>query len=450
MTYDIGVIGGGPGGYVAAIKAAQLGAKVILFERDSLGGTCLNRGCVPTKALLKSAELFRQVKEAAAYGIAVGGCNVDFPGVMRRKDGIVRQLTGGVAGLLKKNGVTVVMQEAALLNKNAIRAGGETYGVKNVILAMGSKPAKPPIRGIEHAKNSDDVLKMERLPASVAIIGGGVIGVEFASVLAALGTKVTIVELLPTVLNMADDAVIEAAERLLKKQGVEIVTGAKVREILPDGLLYEGDAGIVKAAAEMTVVATGRVPDTDAGELDRLGIAHDRGRIVTDARMRTSVPGIYAIGDLNGVSMLAHTASREGVVAVKNILGQNCLMSYDFIPSCVYTAPEIAWIGMSEKDAKKMGVRYKTGVFPLAGNSKSLIEGEADGFIKLIADASTDELIGGHMVCGHATDMVAELGVLMHLEGTAEDIAETVHPHPTVSESVMEAAEALLGKAIHF
>lgn len=449
MTYDIGVIGGGPGGYVAAIKAAQLGARVILFERDSLGGTCLNRGCIPTKALLKSAELFRQIQEAGAYGISVGGYHVDFPGAMRRKDGIVRQLTGGVGALLKKNGVTVVMQEATLLNKNSIRAGGETYSVNNVILATGSKPAKPPIKGIEHALNSDDVLSMERLPSTAAIIGGGVVGVEFAAMLASLGTKVTIVELLPSILSMADDAVIETAESLLQKKGVEIVTRARVREILPDGLLYEGGSGIVKIAAEIAVIAAGRVPDTDVHQLDQLGIAHDRGRIRTDARMRTNIPGVYAVGDLNGISMLAHTASREGVVAVKNILGQDCLMSYDAIPSCVYTTPEIAWIGMTEKDAQRMGIRYKAGVFPMAANGKSLIEGETEGFIKLIADASTNELIGGHLVCSHATDMVAELGVMMHLEGTAEDIAETIHPHPTVSESVMEAAEALLGKAVH-
>jgi len=450
MTYDIGVIGGGPGGYVAAIKAAQMGAKVVLFERDSLGGTCLNRGCVPTKSLLKSAEVFRQAQEAGTYGISVQGCGVDFSGVMKRKDAVVRQLTGGVGALLKKNGVTVVMREAALLDANSIRAGGEAYGVKNVILATGSKPARPPVKGIEHAVDSDYVLSMGALPKSAAIVGGGAIGVEFAAMLVAFGSKVTIVEMLPAVLNMADDAVIEHTRKRFLRQGVDVETGARVREILPDGLLYETDEGTKRVTAEITVVATGRVPDTDVRELDRLGISHEKGRIKTDAHMRTSLPGVYAIGDLNGISMLAHTASREGVVAVKNIMGQPCRMSYDAIPSCVYTTPEIAWIGMTERDAKRAGIRYKTGIFPTAANAKSLIEGETDGFVKLIAEESTNELVGAHLVCSHATDMIAEFGLLMHMEGTAEDIAGTVHPHPTVSESAMEAAEALLGKAIHF
>jgi dihydrolipoamide dehydrogenase len=315
---------------------------------------------------------------------------------------------------------------------------------------MGSSPARPPIKGIENSVDSDYILSMKELPKSAAIIGGGVIGVEFAVMLAGLGCSVTIIEMLPTVLNMADDAIIEYTEKMLKQQGISVVTEARVKEILPDGPVYETASETEKVYADITVVATGRVPNTDQKQLDQLGIEHDRGRVKTDRCMRTNIPGIYAIGDLNGVSMLAHTASREGIVAVNNILGKTCFMTYDKIPSCVYTSPEIAWIGMNEKDAKKLGITYKTGTFPMLANGKSLIEGESSGMIKLIADALTGEIIGGHMVCGHATDMIMELGILMGLEGLADDIAESVHPHPTLSESIMEAAEALLGRAVHF
>lgn len=450
MDYEIGVIGGGPGGYVAAIKAAQMGASVVLFERDSLGGTCLNRGCIPTKALLKSAQVYRQALDAAAYGVKIGEVSLSLQEVMARKDGVVGQLVSGVGGLLRKNGVQVVKASAELLGDGIVRVDGERWLCRDVILAMGSKPARPPIPGIEHAWNSDDVLSMESVPSSVVIVGGGVIGVEFASLLSAFGAEVTIVEMLPSVLAMADDLVIEQARKILARQGVKIHCGAAVREILPGEVVFQDQDGVHQVRADAIVVATGRVPNVDIKRLDALGIAHDHGRIQTDARMRTSRPHVYAIGDLNGKSMLAHTASREAVVAVRDILGQQAAMEYGGIPSCVYTTPEISWIGMTEREAKKAGLSYKTAVFPMAANGKSLIEGESGGMVKLIADAGTGELLGGHLVCVHATDIIMELGALMGMEGVAADLAEAVHPHPTVSEAVMEAAEAILGKAVHF
>lgn len=447
--YDIGIIGGGPGGYVAAIRAAKLGAKVVLFDDGTVGGTCLNRGCIPTKALLKSARMYQEMKEAEEYGIQASAVTVDFPAVMKRKDDIVRQLTSGVAGLLKKNGVTLIRERAVAGNRNTIHAGGESYAVKNVILATGSVPARPSIPGIEYAHDSDYVLTLEQLPDSMVIIGGGVIGVEFASIFRTFGAAVTIVEMLPDILNTADTAVIEYTQRLLKKAGVEIICNARVTQIDAEGLVYEKNGSRGRVKATLVLAAGGRVPNTDPVMLDRLGIRHERGRIETDEKMQTSVPGIYAIGDVNGRSMLAHTASREGEAAVDHILGRFSPMDYGQIPCCVYTTPEIAWIGMTEQEASALGIPYQSSTFPMAGNGKSLIEGESDGFIKLLSDLRTGEVLGAHLVCAHATDMIMEVGILMKLEGLAEDIADSVHPHPTVSEAVMEAAAGLAGMAVH-
>lgn len=265
-----------------------------------------------------------------------------------------------------------------------------------------------------------------------------------------LDCKVTVVEMLPHLLSMADASVIDYIEKKFRKSGIEVLTGSAVQEILQDGLVCKTGNEIKKIQAECVVVATGRVPNTNRSELDRLGIRHDRGRVETNEKMQTSVRHIYAIGDANGKSMLAHTASREAIIAVNNILGKPCTVSYDAIPSCVYTTPEIAWVGLTEKQAGEMGLEYKTGLFPTLANGKSLIEGETDGFLKIIADEKTGEILGVHYVCAHATDMIAEIAALMNAEGTVEDICNTVHPHPTVSESVMEAAEAVFGKSIHF
>lgn len=450
MMYDIGIIGGGPGGYVAAIKAAQMGAKVILFEEDHLGGTCLNHGCIPTKAILQSAMVYRQVKEAAMYGVNVGQADIDFSRIMKRKEDIVHKLVGGVGSLLKKNGVKVVNARATLRGNHFVAAGNDVYEFKNIILATGSKPASIPVPGAENAKDSTYVLSMDTLPSSMAIVGGGVIGLECAMMFSELGCKVTMVEMLPNMLAIADDMVIELVEKQLKKFGITTVNNVSVSEILPDGLAYKDETRVHRIQAECTVVATGRVPNTDIAMLDALGIQCERGRIVTDDCMRTSLRGVYAIGDANGKSMLAHTARREAFVAVRNIMGESCTMSYDAIPTCVYSIPEIAWVGLTEREVRKMGIEYKVGKFPMRANGKSLIEGETDGWIKVIADSHTGEILGAHLVCAHATEMVMEFAVLMSVEGTIEDMVEAVHPHPTVSEGAMEAAEAVFGLSIHY
>ncbi|MDR1943663.1 MAG: dihydrolipoyl dehydrogenase [Synergistaceae bacterium] len=447
--FDIAIIGGGPGGYVAAIKAAQSGASCVLFEEDEVGGVCLNRGCIPTKTFIKSAHVLNTLKEAGAYGVDAGEFSLNYPRVLERKKNVVRQLTRGVAGLLKKNGVTLVRQRAEITSPGSIKTETETYEAKNIILATGSKPAAPPIPGIEHSVNSDYVLSMETLPKSAAIVGGGVIGVEFATYLSAFGVKVYIVEMLPDIIAAADSDVISVAGRMLKSLGVEVWTKAKVVSIDSGGLKFVNSEGAEQRLdAEMVLCASGRSPNTDVAMLDKLGVRHTRGAVETDGRMRTNVDGIYAIGDINGKWMLAHTASAEGAVAVENILGREAVMRYDLIPQCIYTMPEIAWAGLTEKQATEKGISFKKGVFPMMANGKSLIEGETTGFIKLLVNES-QEIIGGHIVCAHATDMIAEIAMVIQMKGTARDIAHTIHAHPTISETVMEAAEAVIGKATH-
>ena len=451
MKYDIGIIGGGPGGYVAALRGAQLGAKVVLFEKDTLGGTCLNRGCIPTTTLLKSADILRQAEKADKFGVSVGPIVLDYKKVKGRKDSIVSQLTGGVAGLLKKNGVEVIYKEAKIAGKGRIEAEGDIYETGAIILAAGSRPSRPPIPGIEHAVDSTWMLEQSSLPTSMAIVGGGVIGVEFAAAFRAFGVKVTIIEMLPKVLNMADDMVIASAQKLLEREGIEVITGAKVEKIGPCSITYETEEGSFTKAVDVVLAAVGRVPETDGPLLKLLGIQQERGRVVTDSYMRTTVPGIYAIGDVNGTSMLAHTASREGIVAVNHIMGQDTApMQYERIPSCVYTTPEIAWIGMTEKEAAAMELDYLTGEFPLAGNGKALVEGETLGRIKIISLKKTGEILGAHLVCPHATDMIMEIGACMEAEGTIDDIRAAIHPHPTVSEGMWEAAEDERDMAIHW
>ncbi|MDR1378051.1 MAG: dihydrolipoyl dehydrogenase [Synergistaceae bacterium] len=447
--FDIAIVGGGPGGYVAAIRAAQMGASCVLFEADEVGGVCLNRGCIPTKTFIRSAQVLNMIKRSRIYGIDIAEVKLDYPRVLERKQNVVKQLTRGVAGLLKKNGVTLVRQRAEIVSSSEIKTESETHQVKNIILATGSKPAVPPIPGIEHAVDSDYVLSMKSLPQSVAIIGGGVIGVEFATYLASFGVKVTIVEMLPDIIAAADGDVVSVTAKMLKSLGVVVWTKAKVVSIDAGGLTFQNSEGAEQRLdAEMVLCASGRSPNTDRDALDKLGIQHVKGAIETDDHMRTNVENIYAIGDVNGKWMLAHTASAEGIVAVENILGKNSTMRYDLIPQCIYTMPEIAWVGLTEKQAKEKSIAYKKGVFPMMANGKSLIEGETAGMVKLLASES-GELIGGHIVCTHATDMIAEIVLAIQMKGAAHDVARTIHAHPTVSETVMEAAEALMGKAIH-
>lgn len=461
--YDVAIIGGGPGGYVAAVKAAQLGLKTVLFEQERLGGVCLNKGCIPTKTLLKSAEVYHTIKNASVFGIKASGCEVDFAAVMKRKNEVVARLTSGVGALLKANGVEVVKKLATILSNSEIQAGETVYSAKNIIIASGSKPMLPPIKGIDSPSvlTSDELLSIDHIPASIVIVGGGVIGVEFAFLLSEFGCKVTIVEMLDSVIAMADADVCAIMTKMLLARGIVLICGAKVVEIGKNGLIYEKDGKSAQVEAQSVLVSVGRVPNSDFAVLDKLGIKHERGKITTDERLKTSVRGIYAIGDVNGKWMLAHKASAEGIVAVENIAAEilsardifsaehSAVMHYDRIPQCIYTTPEIAWVGLTEKQARDLKLDIKCASFPMSANGKSMAEGNTTGFVKLISDAKTGELLGAHLVCAHATDMISEIVLGMNAEVCAQDIAKTIHPHPTVSESIMEAAEALIGKAIH-
>jgi dihydrolipoamide dehydrogenase len=452
MLYDVAIIGGGPGGYVSAIKAAQMGGSVLLIEKENLGGVCLNKGCIPTKALLKCAGTYKSIKEAARFGININGVTIDFKMMMTRKQEVVKTLVNGIKGLMRANKVEVVNGEGRILDAAHIAVGDKVYEAKNIIIATGSRPFMPNIKGIDSANvmDSDKLLSMEVLPASIAIIGGGVIGVEFAVLLSELGCKVTIIEMMDDILFMADTEVIKELKGILRKNDIEIITSAKVTEINGSMVSFEKDGKIASVKSEKVLVSVGRTPNTNIQELDSLGIRHKNGKIDTDEKMCTSVKGIYAIGDVNGKYMLAHVASEEGIVAVENIFGHDSSMSYEAIPQCIYSHPEIAWVGITEKEARERGCDVDIGRFPIAANGKSLAEGETTGFIKVVTDKKYNEILGVHMVCSHATDMVAEAVLAINMEATAKEVATAIHPHPTVSEALMEAANAAIGKAIHF
>lgn len=467
--YDIAVIGGGPGGYVAAIKAAQEGKTVCLAEKDKLGGVCLNRGCIPTKAFLKSIEVLNTLRASEEYGVVqadISKAKIDMKKMLKRKNSVVRKLTGGVDMLLKANKVAIYKEMATFIDKNTLQIGEEQVKADHIIIATGSQPAKPPIpvTGAEvcpcHVPctpldtcspiiTSDEALDLAEVPAKVVIIGGGVIGIEFAYVFANLGAAVTVIELMDRIIPMVDEEITAEAAKMLRGLGIHMITGAKVTKIVGNQVYFE-HAGLENSeSGDKILIAVGRSPNTEGLNLEALGLKMVRRAIETDEYLQTSVPGIYAIGDVNGKSMLAHTASAEGLVAVENILGRAATMSYDKIPSCIYTYPEIAAVGLTEKQAVEKYGKVKIGKFPFAANGKSTVEGENSGMVKVIIDAEFGEILGAHIYGIHATDMIAEIGLAMNLESTAEEVALTIHPHPTVSEVIPEAFHAALGKAIH-
>jgi dihydrolipoamide dehydrogenase len=455
MLFDLVIVGGGPGGYVAAIKAAQTGLKTCLIEKAALGGTCLNAGCIPTKALLKSVEIMNEIKQADVYGITgieAEDARLDLNKVQSRKNDIVTQMVTGIGVLLKKYGVTVVEGKAVFVDKNRLQVGSETIEGKNIIIATGSSAKRVPIDTDDSVPiyTSTEVLDMTEPPASIAIIGAGVIGVELAYFLANIGVKVNIVELLDRMVPMVDKEIAGMVENQFAEMGIEIHTGAMVKRIEKGKLVFEKAGNLSAIECDAVLMATGRKPNTEGLNLEALNIQMDRGAIVTDARMTTNIQGIYAIGDVNGKSMLAHTASMEGIVAVENINGGTAVMDYDRIPSVIYIKPEVAAIGLTEEQAKQKYGSIKVGKFPLFANGKSKIEGEERGFIKVITEAHYGEIVGVHMYSLHASDMIAEMSVAMSLECTADELIKAVHPHPTISEAIHEACHGAVSKAIHF
>jgi dihydrolipoamide dehydrogenase len=452
--FDVVVIGGGPGGYVAAIKAAQLGKKVAIVEGDKFGGVCLNKGCIPTKVLLKSASVLKSIKNSEDYGIAgiSGKATLDMQVVQQRKTKVVSQLVSGVEGLLKANGVAIFNGNGEIKDVHTIVISGKQITADYIIIATGSVTKALPIAADSGMKviTSDAALELTSVPKNIVIVGGGVIGVEFADFFASAGSKVTVVEFLDRVLPMADEDVSAKTEEMLENAGVVVHTGAKVSAITKTAVEFEKDGKKETVATSVVLMSVGRIPNLGGIDCQTLGIKTDKGAIVTDAALRTSVDNVFAIGDVNGKVMLAHTASAEAIVAAENICGINSKMSYDTIPSVVFTKPEIAWVGLTESEARAKYGNIKVGKFPMLANGKAKVDGEESGFVKVIITEEYNEIVGVHLFCTNASDLIAEAVLAMNLESTAEEVAKTIHPHPTISEAYHEAFYAALDKAIHF
>jgi len=459
VNYDIAIIGGGPGGYVAAVKAAQSGGKICLIEKGELGGVCLNEGCIPTKTLLNSVEILNTVRKCQEFGVSgveTSLAAINMEKLQQRKRRVIKKLTGGVGYLLRENGVKVYRGSAAFVNKDTLKVNGEEIKAASIIIATGSHPAKRPgpvsadEKGMEAPIiTSTEALELTEIPSEIIIVGGGVIGIEFAYIFARLGSKVTVVEMMEQILPMVDEEITAAVAKMLKGLGIEIFTAAKVSRITGPRVHFAHAGSERSIEAAKILLAVGRTPHTEGLNLETLGIKMKGSAIEVDEHMETNVPGIYAIGDVNGLSMLAHTASREGIIALEHILGHPSRMDYSRIPWAIYLQPEVGSVGLTEKQAREKFAEIKVGRFPLIANGKAVIEGKTQGMIKVIIEPQYNEILGVHIYGPRATDMISEAVLAMNLEATAEEVTVAVHPHPTVAEIIPEAFHAALGKAIH-
>ena len=460
---DVAIIGGGPGGYVGAIRAAQLGLNTVCIEYDkTLGGTCVNVGCIPSKALLSSSEHYEFAKlHAAEHGVQLGDVKLDLPTMMKRKDAVVGQNTKGIEYLFRKNKITWARGRGTLKKGNVVDVAfpdgkTESYKAKNVIIATGSVPIELPFLKVDERRVLSNIgaLTIPEVPKHLIVIGGGVIGLELGSVWRRLGAKVTVVELMPTILPGNDEEIIKEADKVFRKQGMEIragtkVTGAKIeaKRIVLD---IEKDGKKENLDADYVLVSIGRKPVLTGIDAQALGLKlGKRGEVEVDAQMRTNLPNVYAIGDVVGGKLLAHKAQEEGVVATEVIAGHNVKMDYKSMPSVVYTWPEIATVGLAQHEVEASGRKYKVGRFPFSANGRARTAGDTTGFVKFIADAETDELLGAHMIGPTVSELIQEAVQAFEYRGTSEDIGVVVHSHPTLSESVKEAALGVLGRPIH-
>lgn len=461
--YDVAIVGAGPGGYVAAIRAAQLGMKVALVEKDQVGGTCLNRGCVPTKALLRSAEVWNLAQSAAEYGVQLSGATVDWAQIQKRKEQVVSRLRKGVESLLKKNQVTLIQGAATLLSPTSLavqKADGaaETLSARRILIAAGARAKTLPGVPIDEERilSSTGALELDHVPASLVVIGAGAVGVEFACLFQTLGSKVTLLEALPQVLPAEDAEVAEELAKSLKRQRIRVEAGARVEKVEADEagvrVAFTTAAGKAEAvAAEKVLMAVGRGPATDGLGLEAAGVKTDRGWIPVNGFMQTNVPSIYAIGDCVPAPQLAHVASAEGIVAVEHMAGLNPRpLNYDHMPRAVYSRPEVASVGLTEAQAREKGHAVRTAKFPFMACSKAVILGEREGFVKLVIGEAYDALLGVQIIGPGATELIGEAVLALRQEFTAEEFSRAVRPHPTLSEAVMEAAHAAAGMPIHF
>ena len=452
-TFDVAVVGGGPGGYVAALRAAQLGAVTAIIEKDRFGGTCLVRGCIPTKALLQSSELYTLAKGGAPFGVVADNVGFDWPAAQKRKTAVVDQLVKGVEVLLKAGGVTMLSGAAKLAGGGAIEVAGERLQAKNIIIATGSAVSRIPLKGAELTIDSDAILELKEIPKRLAVIGGGVVGMEFAAMFAALGSKVTVLEMLPQILPMVEADLVIVYAKHLSGLGAEIHTNSQVAEVakVGGGLQVRFSTGAEGGAvdADQVLLAVGRSPYTEGLGAEAAGVKLERGRVVVDDHLRTSAQGVWAIGDVIGGIMLAHVASYEGVCAVENMAGHERVPDYRAAPNCVYTDPEIAHVGLGEKDAKERGLEVKVGRFPFAAAGRALTLGQTEGLVKVVADAASGRMLGVHIIGPRATDLIAEATLAVQNGLTLDQLDLTMHAHPTLPEAIMEAALAAQGRAIH-
>ncbi len=458
---DLIIIGSGPGGYVAAIRAAQLGMRVAVIEKDpKFGGTCLHRGCIPTKALLHTAGLLDSVRRAEEFGVTVGEAGLDLERAHGYKNRVVDKNAKGIEYLFKKNEVEGIHGRGWLLGAHDVAVesgdGTATYHAKNILIATGSVPRELPVAATdgERILNSDQILQLGRVPESLVVLGAGAVGTEFASIFAAFGAQVTLVEMLPRLLPIEDEEVSKELERAFRKRGIKSLTGTRLAGVeRGDGglrIALEGDGGETELAAEMLLVAVGRAPVTGELGLEDTGVETDKGYVVVDEFMRTSVPHVYAIGDVVNTPWLAHVASAEGILAVEHMAGQAKRgLDYDQVPSVTYCDPEVGSVGLTEAEARERGYEVATGKFPFSALAKAAIEGKTEGFVKVVRETRYDQLLGVHIIGLHATDLIAEACVALRVESTTEELFRTIHAHPTLSEAMAEAAHAAVGHAIH-
>lgn len=462
MSYDIIVVGSGPGGYVTAIRASQLGLKTAIVERESLGGICLNWGCIPTKALLKSANVYEYLSHAADYGIQVKDASADFGAMIKRSRDVANGMSNGIQFLMKKNKIDVIKGNGVLKANKSVEVTAEDGTISNltankgVIIATGARSRELPNLPQDGEKiiGYRQAMTLAKQPKKLVVVGSGAIGVEFAYFYNAIGTEVTIVEYLPNIVPVEDDEVSKQLEKSFKKSGISIMTNSSVESVDTSGkgcvVTVKTEKGEEKIECDVVLSAVGIQANLENIGLEELGIIVDKGRILVNEYYQTNLPGYYAIGDVVPGPALAHVASAEGIICVEKIAGHHPEpLNYQNIPGCTYCSPEVASVGMTEKAAKEAGIEIKVGKFPFSASGKASASGAKDGFVKLIFDAKYGELLGGHLIGANVTEMIAEIVALRKLETTGEELIKTVHPHPTMSEAIMEAAAAAYGEVIH-
>ncbi len=450
--YDIGIIGSGPCGYVAGIRAAQLGMKVCIFEKDKIGGVCLNWGCIPTKALSASSTAIYNIERSSEFGIDVKDYSIDFSKIFQRKNNIVKKLSSGIEMLMKARKIQLVKGKARIKDNTHIATEDKEFEVKNILIATGSVPFQLPNIPFDGKEvlSSSDILDLQKIPKSIIIVGGGVIGCEFASIFKTFGSEIAIVEMMDSLLPTEDKEVAKKIEQIFKKRGINVFTGKKVEKIeKKDSTIKASLSDGSFISSEKMLVCVGRSPNTKGLGIEDLGIECNKGWIKIDEKFRTNIKNIYAAGDVKGGILLAHVSSREGIASVEGMAGGDAELDYNVVPNCIFTQPEIASVGLSEDKAKERNLDVKARKFLFSSIGKSHVLGETEGFIKLVVDNKTDKILGAQIIGPHATELIAEISPCVQFGITSEKLAKVIHAHPTLSEAIQEASEAIHNRAIH-